>query len=91
MGTGAGQVAEGNHSHSFDNYNGWDLQANGGTVNRITSGENVNFVESTGIDIALSGGTITISQKASTSTVFGGLKSRVSGTTLYLRNDGSNA
>ncbi len=84
-------AAASSHSHSYDNYNGWDLQANGGTVNRITSGENVNFIEGTGIDVALSGASITISQKAAASTTLGGLKARVSGANLYLRNDGGTA
>jgi len=50
-----------NHGHPYDDYNGWDLQANGGAVNRITTGENVNFVHSGATTISRSGSTITIS------------------------------
>ncbi|MCP4927879.1 MAG: hypothetical protein GY918_02340, partial [Gammaproteobacteria bacterium] len=52
---------KGNHSHPYDNYNGWDLQVNGGTVNRVTTGENVNFVGSGATSVSQSGTTVTIS------------------------------
>ena len=43
------------HTHSFDNYNGWDLRVGASAANRINSGEDVKFV-GTG-SVSLSGGT----------------------------------
>jgi len=51
----------------YDNYNGWDLQVNTGTANRITSGENVDFKEGTMIDISLSGATVTVTHEDTSS------------------------
>ncbi len=65
VGTGSSQVSRGSHTHSYDNYNGWDLQVNTGTANRITSGENVNFKGSGATSISLSGSTVTISSTSS--------------------------
>ena len=52
---------DGSITNELDNTN-WDLQVNGGSTEVIgdVDGENVNFVESGGIDITRSGNTVTI-------------------------------
>jgi hypothetical protein len=49
------------HSHPYDNYNGWDLQTNSGSADRITAGENVNFIGGSNVTITNDGTNITIS------------------------------
>jgi len=54
--------ADPGHTHSvYNNYDGWDLQVNTVTANRITTGENVDFIQGTGITLDLLGTSIVIS------------------------------
>ena len=49
------------HTHSYDNYSGWDLQVNSGTTQRVYSGNDVNIIEGSRINISRSGTNVTIS------------------------------
>jgi uncharacterized metal-binding protein len=49
-----------NHDGSYDNYNGWDLLVNGAGTNRITTGENVNFIAGSNVTLSMSGTNVTI-------------------------------
>ena len=63
-GTGtATSVARSDHNHDtdYDDYNSWNLQANGGATVGITSGANVNFAHAGLTTVSRSGNTITIS------------------------------
>jgi hypothetical protein len=46
---------------TYDNYNGWGLQANSGTIFEINSGKEANFTGSGATSVSRSGNTITIS------------------------------
>jgi len=42
------------HSHPYDNYNGWDLFVDSSNKGRISSGENVNFVAGSNVSLGYS-------------------------------------
>jgi len=63
-GTGtATSVARSDHNHDtdYDDYNSWNLQANGGATVGITSGANVNFAHAGLTTVSRTDNTITIS------------------------------
>ena len=84
VGSGAGQVASGSHNHDTV----YELlgHTHVGTYEPLDG----NIVKAPGDVLPTLDGT-NLSIKASTSTAFGGLKARLSGTTLYLRDDGVDA
>jgi hypothetical protein len=49
-----------NHDGSYDNYNGWDLLVNGTGADRITTGENVDFIAGSNVTLSRTGNAITI-------------------------------
>lgn len=62
-----GIYAAASHSHSYDNYNGWDLYLNGVYNERITSGEDVGFTAGSNMSISYSGTHLTFN---ATNTVY---------------------
>lgn len=88
------------HTHSYGSMSQFYLQDGDGTQVTINNSKYLKFVEGAGIDINFTDTStgssadpfdITFTLQAAASATFGGLKARVSGNTLYLRNDGSSA
>ena len=53
--------AAASHTHSYDNYSAWNIQANGGTAGTVNSGTTLDFIQSGATTISRSGNDITIS------------------------------
>ncbi len=53
------------HTHAYDNYGSWTLQANGGSGTGITSGSVVNIIQGTNISISKSGNNLTVNMPTS--------------------------
>lgn len=76
------------HTHAYDNYQGWNIQANGGAATTITSGATVNFAQGTNVSISRSGNTITVNAPAPYSA---GIATAVGdGTWSVITNNSSN-
>lgn len=50
----------GNHSHPFDNYGGWTIQANGVNGNKIGSNGTMNIKGAGSVSVGISGNTVTV-------------------------------
>ncbi len=60
-GTGTATTASrSDHTHAYDNYSAWNLQAEGGASTAISSGETVNFTGSGDATVTRTGNTIDI-------------------------------
>jgi len=65
-------AAASSHTHSYDNYGGWDLYINGANTDKITSGENLDFVGGTDISLSYDGSSLTINSTAGGGMVYPG-------------------
>ena len=82
------------HTHNYDNYQGWNIQVNGGASSPINSLQTVNLIAGTGMTLTQTGSSITLNSSPAYN-VFNrtdnGLVPTPGGatSTRYLREDGT--
>lgn len=74
VGTGSGQLAIGNHTHSYDNYAKWILNVNGSLAEWISSGYILNLAQGTNTTLSFDDltNTLTINSVGSVTSVAAG-------------------